>query len=78
MAVDYVGNPRLDFIRRMAAEKGVNPSALVIAWMTNLRRCDGFPTVIPLFSATPAQMLENLRGLDLTLTDEELELMNRV
>ncbi len=78
LPAEYIGGERLDFIRKMAAEKGVNPSALVIAWMTNLHRCDGFPTVIPLFSATPAQMLENLRGLDLTLTDEELELMNRV
>lgn len=75
---EYQGGARLDFIRNMAAEKGVNPSALVIAWLTNLHRCEGYPTVIPLFSATPEQMKQNLRGLDLVLTDEELETMNKV
>ena len=75
---EYQGGARLDFIRNMAAEKGVNPSALVIAWLTNLHRCEGYPTVIPLFSATPEQMKQNLRGLDLVLTDEELEAMNKV
>lgn len=75
---EYQGGARLDFIRNMAAEKGVNPSALVIAWLTNLHRCEGYPTVIPLFSATPEQMKQNLRGLDLVLTGEELETMNKV
>lgn len=75
---EYQGGARLDFIRNMAAEKGVNPSALVIAWLTNLHRCEGYPTVIPLFSATPEQMKQNLRGLDLVLTDKELETMNKV
>ncbi len=74
---EYEGGARLELIRKMAAEKGVNTSALVIAWMTNLYRLKEFPQVIPLFSATPEQMLENFRGLDLVLTDEELELMNR-
>lgn len=78
MPVDYVGNPRLDFIRRMAAEKGVNPSALVIAWMTNLHRCEGYPVVIPLFSARVKHLEENLRGLELMLTDEELKMMNAI
>ena len=73
---EYTAGERLDFIRTMAAEKGVNPSALVIAWLVNLYRCEGYPTVIPLFSATPAQLRDNARGLELSLTDEELALLN--
>ena len=77
LPTEYVGGKRLELIRTLAAEKGVNPSALVIAWLTNLYRCEGFPRVIPLFSATPARLLDNFCGLELALTDEELELMNR-
>lgn len=75
---EYEGGERLALIRSMAKEKGVNPSALVVAWLTNIHRCEGFPRVIPLFSATPEQLRQNLRGLELVLTDEELEMMNRV
>ena len=75
---EYEGGARLEFIRRMAEEKGVNPSAIVVAWLTNLHRCEGYPRVIPLFSATPDQLKQNLRGLELTLTDEELETMNNI
>ena len=74
---DCVAGARMELIQRMAREKGLNPSAIAIAWMTNLCRCKGYPTVIPLFSATPEQLESNLRGLDLVLTDEEMELMNR-
>ena len=74
---EYEGGARLELIRKMAQEKGVNPSAVVVAWLTNIHRCEGFPRVIPLFSATPAQLADNLRGLNLTLTDEELNLMNQ-
>ena len=75
---EYEGGTRLEFIRNMAAEKGVNPSALVVAWLTNLHRFQGFPRVIPLFSATPEQLKQNLRGLELLLSDEELALMNEI
>ena len=75
---EYEGGERLEFIRTMAAEKGVNPSALVVAWLTNLHRCEGFPRVIPLFSATSEHLEQNLRGLDLVLTDDELNSMNKV
>lgn len=75
---EYEGGKRLKFIRDMAAEKGVNPSALVIAWLTNLHRCKGFPRVIPLFSASYDHICQNLRGLDIELTDEELELLNSI
>lgn len=73
---EYEGGERLEFIRNMAAEKGVNTSALVIAWLANLYRCEGYPTVIPLFSATPEQLKDNARGIALSLTDEELALLN--
>ena len=73
---EYEGGARLKKIRTMAKGKGVNPSALVLAWLTNLHRCKGYPRIIPLFSATPEQMLDNLRGLELMLTDEELNEMN--
>lgn len=75
---EYEDGERLAFIREMAAEKGVNPSALVVAWLTNLHRCEGFPRVIPLFSASPEQLKQNLRGLELTLSDEELAKMNGI
>ena len=78
LPAEYEGGARLDFIRGMANEKGVNVSALVIAWLTNLHRCKDYPRVIPLFSATYDHFVENLRGLELPLTDEELELMNSI
>lgn len=78
LPADYEGGERLRFIREMAAQKGVNPSALVIAWMTNLHRCGGSPRVIPLFSATTAHLVDNLRGLEISLTDEELKHMNEI
>ena len=78
LPAEYEGGERLEFIRRMANEKGVNPSALVVAWLTNLHRCAGYPRVIPLFSATGDHLIDNLRGLELSLTDEELMMMNNV
>ena len=75
---EYEGGARLEFIRNMAKDKGVNPSAIVISWLTNIHRCEGFPRVIPLFSASPSQLKDNLRGLDISLTDEELALMNKI
>ena len=78
LPAEYEGGERLDFIRKMAAEKGVNTSALVVAWLTNIHRCEGYPRVIPLFSATYEHLKDNLLGLELNLTDEELALMNRI
>ncbi|MBE6635919.1 MAG: aldo/keto reductase [Ruminococcaceae bacterium] len=75
---EYEGGARLELIRNMAKEKGVNPSALVIAWLTNLHRCKGYPRVIPLFSATLSHLADNLRGLDIRLTDDELAYMNGI
>ncbi|MBQ6824328.1 MAG: aldo/keto reductase [Clostridia bacterium] len=74
---EYESGTRLDFLQKMAQEKGVNPSALVVAWLTNLHRCEGFPQVIPLFSASAEHLKQNCRGLELTLTEEELALLNQ-
>lgn len=75
---DHIKGERLDCIRRMASEKGVNTSALVVAWMVNLHRYAGFPRVLPLFASSKAEhFLENLRGADMVLTDEEMNLLNR-
>lgn len=78
LPAEYLGGARLDFIRAMAADKGVGASALVVAWLTNLHRCEGFPRVIPLFSASTEHLIENMRGLDIPLTDDELAGMNHV
>ncbi len=75
---EYIAGDRLAFVRRMAREKGVTASALVIAWMCALDRCEGFPKVIPLFSASKVDyFLKNLEGGDLVLTGEELDALNR-
>ena len=78
LPAEYEGGERLAFIREMAAQKGVIPSALVVAWLTNLHRCEGFPRVIPLFSAKADHLEQNLRGLDLVLSEDELNIMNNV
>lgn len=75
---EYIGGKRLEYIRQMAKDKGVCTSALVIAWLTQVHRLADHPRVIPLFSATPEQMVENLKGLEIRLSDEELEEMTRV
>ena len=75
---EYTVDGRLAMIREMAKEKGVNTSALVVAWMVNLYRCAGFPRVIPLFASSRIEhFTDNLRGADMVLTDEELERLNR-
>ena len=75
---EYESGERLSFLRDMAKDKGVSPSALVVAWLTNLHRLAGYPRVIPLFSATAEHLKENLRGLELSLSDEELKRMSEV
>ncbi len=75
---EYEVDARLNAIRSMATDKGVSASALVVAWLTNLHRCKGFTRVIPLFSASAEHLKQNLLGLDVSLTDEELEEMNNI
>ena len=75
---ELVGGERLAFLKKMAADKGVNASALAVAWMVNLHRCEGFPRVIPLFGSSRAEhFTANLRGVELTLSDDELAQLNR-
>lgn len=75
---DLIAGDRLAFIRKMAAEMGVATSTLVVAWMTNLYRCEGFPRVIPLFGSSSAEhFMDNLRGVELTLTDDEMKALNQ-
>ena len=75
---DYIQGERLERIQKMAQEKGVNTSALVVAWMVNLWRCEGFPCVIPLFASSRKEhFMDNLRGAEMVLTDEEMMELNR-
>ena len=75
---DYIVGERLETIRNMAREKGVSTSALVVAWMVNLYRCEGFPRVIPLFaSSRVSHFTDNLKGVSLALSDEEMAILNR-
>lgn len=64
---------RWDVLHEMAQSKGVTASSLVVAWMVNLHRLPNYPTVIPLFgSSSVAHFMDNLKGLDIVLSDEEL------
>ena len=75
---ELIGGQRLDFLKAMAKEKNVSASALAVAWMVNLHRCQGFPKVIPLFGSSRVEHFSaNLQGAQLPLTDEELQLLNR-
>lgn len=75
---DLIAGDRLTFIRKMAAEMGVSTSTLVVAWMTNLYRLDSFPRVIPLFgSSSVAHFMDNLRGVELSLTDAEMAALTK-
>jgi aryl-alcohol dehydrogenase-like predicted oxidoreductase len=73
---DLIEGERMALVRRMAAERGVTPSAIVLAWLMTVHRTEGFPRIIPLFSARPAHFAANMRALELTLGDEELAEMN--
>ncbi len=75
---DLEGGARLEFVRNMASEMGVNPSALVIAWLLNLHKLESFPRVIPLFSCTSRHLEDNLRGLEIELSVDDLRRMNSV
>ncbi len=74
---ELIGGQRLAFLKAMAKDKNVSASALAVAWMVNLHRCEGYPQVIPLFgSSNAAHFVSNLSGVALPLTDEELQLLN--
>ncbi len=76
MPAENITGERLETLKKMAAEKGVSATALVVAWLTNLYRVEGYPTVIPLFASSKvAHFVENLDGAEIKLTDEELEIL---
>lgn len=73
MPAENILGERLEFLKKMAADKGVSATALVVAWLTNLYRVEGYPVVIPLFASSKvAHFLENLDGAEIALSDEEL------
>ena len=74
MPATCVTGTRLDKIREFAKSKGVNVSAAVVSYLTNLYKADGMPVVIPLFaSSNPAHFIENLRGADMEIGADELD-----
>lgn len=76
MPTENIMGERLEALKKMAAEKGVSATALVVAWLTNLYRVEGFPTVIPLFASSKvAHFVENLEGAEIPLTDEEMNIL---
>lgn len=78
LPADHIAGKRLALLREMAQEKGVSASALAVAWMVNLHRCEGNPRVIPLFgSSNAAHFVDNLKGAELVLTQEDMERLNR-
>lgn len=79
LPAELIGGKRLDFLKAMAQDKNVSASALAVAWMVNLHRCEGFPRVIPLFGSSRAEHLtDNLQGISLSLSMEELAQLNNV
>ena len=73
MPAENITGARLQFLKEMAATKGVSATTLVVAWLTSLHRIEGNPRVIPLFASSNAEhFAQNLDGAELYLSDEEL------
>jgi len=78
MPANYICGSRLEFLKNMAAEKGITPTELVVAWLVNLHRAEGFPLVIPLFSSSRVDhFTANCRAAEIVLTDSELDALNK-
>lgn len=74
---ELIAGDRLTFLKTMAKEKGVSASALAVAWMVNLHRCEGFPRVIPLFGSSKVEhFTANFLGAELPLSNDELDQLN--
>ncbi len=74
---ELISGERLAFLKTMAKEKGVSASALAVAWMVNLHRCEGFPRVIPLFGSSKVEhFAANFLGAELPLSNDELDQLN--
>ncbi len=76
MPENMITGKRMETLSDMAHEKGVDPSALVVAWLINLYRMPDCPRVVPLFSSSRVgHFVENLSGCELNLTDEEMKIL---
>lgn len=65
-------NARMGALMTVAHELGATPNQVVLAWMMHRQ-----PPLLPVFSAgKPEHMRENLKALDLTLSREQLALLN--
>lgn len=76
IGAQYLGldsEARLAGLRQLAAEKGITPNQVVLAWMLH-----SDPFVLPLIAAsTPEQMDENLRALEVKLSPEEMSRLDQ-
>ena len=73
---NVVTGKRYETLLDLAKQKNVAPSALVVAWLVNLRRMPDCPCVIPLFSSSKTtHFLENLAGCEISLSDEEMKIL---
>jgi aryl-alcohol dehydrogenase-like predicted oxidoreductase len=63
---------RIQALRKVADDVGATPNQVVIAWMLH-----SDPVVLPLFGGSrPEHLEENLGALDVTLSDEQMQLLN--
>jgi aryl-alcohol dehydrogenase-like predicted oxidoreductase len=76
LPTQYLGSDseaRLNTLRFMAHEKGITENQLILAWMLH-----SDPLVLPLIAASrPEQMEENLKSLEITLSAEEMNMLNQ-
>ncbi|HET9930109.1 MAG TPA: aldo/keto reductase [Polyangiaceae bacterium] len=64
--------PLVETLSRLAADKGVTPAQLAIAWVRTKSAVQGVGIVPTMGARTRKQLLEALSGLDVTLTDAEV------
>jgi aryl-alcohol dehydrogenase-like predicted oxidoreductase len=63
---------RLAMLSQVAAEKGVSPNQVVLAWMLNNQ-----PRILPLIAASTLEQLnENIQALELDLSEEDIRRLN--
>jgi aryl-alcohol dehydrogenase-like predicted oxidoreductase len=63
---------RIQALRKVADDVGATPNQVVIAWMLH-----SDPVILPLFGGSrPEHLEENLGALDVTLSDEQMQLLN--
>ena len=63
----------------LAQKKRRTPAQLVLAWVVNLSKKEGMPTIIPIPGATTVERaIENGRAGDVELSEEELAEIDQV